>query len=533
MATHTAPANPASMAMRLFVVAVWFVGLAFILVTPPFEGFDETAHWSYVQEMADTGRGPTPGVDHLSRDVDVYPGPMRYGEIPPFEQTGRFTYRSFHPGRGLGGPTRFAQGHDLNWQSQHPPLYYAISVPVYRAMRRLGWVDHLLALRLFAFVLAFAGYVIGVLAVERYAGVADPELGPWAPVIVAAWPFLFPQFFPEFARLGNDSLCLLLASGVFALTLRRIAKSPEWIDAAGIGVMLGLGLLTKAFFAPIAFGIVAVLVLHALTLRRSQAYAQIGAMLALALLIGGGVYVQTFLKTGAFLSAPEYAQGHAASGASLSPLSPMRGLLAIPASLMWAGTWSLTRLPEIFLILPGATLVLITIGYVRRLPSLLRPPEAWTNAEILSWTPALIALPMIAGLVQHVFAWLAGATTLTPGWYLHILAAPLGLAAAMGWRRSWALTSSVGATLVFVTVSEVLNVSLYSGCAAKLGADKHFTFQGASCLIDPVRLSAIAHPMLALDVAAIGIVAGVLAISRLPRHAAKKDAAAPFELSQL
>jgi hypothetical protein len=516
------------MAMRLLVLAVWFVGLAFIAVTPPFEGFDETAHWSYIQQLADTGHGPAPRVDHLSRDVDLYPGPMRYGEVAPFEQTGRLTYRSFHAGGGLGGPTTFAQGRDLNWQSQHPPLYYALSAPVYQAVRGLGWVDHLFALRLFAFVLAFVGYVIGVLATDRYARLADTELGPWTGVIAAAWPFLFPQFFPEFARLGNDSLCLLLASCVFALMLRRLAKGPGWVDAAGVGVLLGLGLLTKAFFAPIAAGVGAVLVLHALSLRHPQAYAQIGATLALTLLIGGGVYMHTFLRTGAFLSAPEYAQGLAASPGSPDPLALLRGLFAIPGSLMWAGTWSLTRLPEVLLVLPGVSLVLITTGYVRRLPQLWRPPSAWTIAEILCWTPALIALPMIAGLVQHVFSWMAGATSLTPGWYLHILAGPLGLAAAMGWRQSWVLTASVGGTLVFVAVSELLNVSLYSGCAAKLGADKHFTFAGASCLIDPVKLSAIAHPGLALAAATVGVAAGVLALSRLPRNAPKEDTLIPF-----
>ena len=518
----------AELAMRLMVVAVWFIGLAFIAVTPPFEGFDETAHWSYIQQLADTGHGPAPLVDHLSRDVDAYPGPMRYEETPPFEQTGRLTYRSFHPGAGLGGPTRFAQGRDLNWQSQHPPLYYALSAPVYQAARGLSWVGHLFALRLFAFVLAFAGYVIGVLAADRYARVIDPELGPWTGAVAAAWPFLFPQFFPEFARLGNDSLCLLLASGVFALVLRRLAKGAGWVNAAGIGVLLGLGLLTKAFFAPIAAGVGAVLALRALKLRHRQAYAQIGAALALALLIGGGGYVQTFLKTGAFLSAPEYAQGLVASRASPSLRALVRGLLAIPGSLMWAGTWSLARLPEFLLILPGASLVLITAGYVRGLPSMWRPPAKWTNAEILKWAPALITLPMLAGLAQHVLSWMAGATSLTPGWYLHILAAPLGLAAAMGWRRSWVLTTSLGATLVFVAVSELLHVSLYSGCAAKLGADKHFSFQGASCLIDPVKLSAIAHPGLALAAAAVGIAAGVLAISRLPRRAPKEDALVPF-----
>ena len=517
------------MAMRLMVVAVWFIGLAFIATTPPFEGFDETAHWSYIQQIADTGHGPAPGVDHLSRDIDAYPGPMRYGEVPPFQQTGRLTYRSFHSGHSLGGPTWFAQGRDLNWQSQHPPLYYALSVPVYRAVRGLGWVDHLFALRLFAFVLAFGGYLIGVLAVERYAGRVDPELGSWTGAIVAGWPFLFPQFFPEFARLGNDSLCFLLASGMFALILRRLATGSGWVNAVGIGALLGLGLLTKAFFAPIALGVVAVLILHAMKLRNRQAFVEIVAALALALLIGAGVYVQMILKTGAFLSAPEYAQGLAPSPSSANPLAFARGLFAIPASLMWAGTWSLTRLPEVLLILPGATLVLITVGYVRRLPRVFRAPSAWTNAEILSWAPAMIVLPMLGGLVQHVFAWMLGTTSLTPGWYLHILAAPLGLAAAIGWRRSWALTVSIGTTLVFVAASELLNVSLYSGCAAKLAADKHFTFAGASCLIDPVRLSAIAHPGLALAAAAVGVLAGAVAVTQTPRAAPQSETLIPFD----
>jgi hypothetical protein len=34
------------------------IGLAQILVLPPWEGFDETAHYSYVQQLAETGRWP-------------------------------------------------------------------------------------------------------------------------------------------------------------------------------------------------------------------------------------------------------------------------------------------------------------------------------------------------------------------------------------------------------------------------------------------------------------------------------------------
>jgi hypothetical protein len=42
----------------VLLLAALFIGLAHIALLPPFEGFDETGHYSYIQQLADTGRSP-------------------------------------------------------------------------------------------------------------------------------------------------------------------------------------------------------------------------------------------------------------------------------------------------------------------------------------------------------------------------------------------------------------------------------------------------------------------------------------------
>ena len=60
-----------ALAAIVLLAASFFLGAAAILVTPPFEGADETAHYSYIQQLADTGHAPVPGKDGLSRDPEA------------------------------------------------------------------------------------------------------------------------------------------------------------------------------------------------------------------------------------------------------------------------------------------------------------------------------------------------------------------------------------------------------------------------------------------------------------------------------
>lgn len=503
----------------LLVASVWFIGLAFLAWLPPWEGFDETAHWSYIQQLADTGAAPRYGLDRLSADVDAYPGPMKYGEAPPFEATGRETYRSYRThgsSVSLGGPTHYAPGRTLNWQAQHPALYYALMAPIYRATSGLGWVNHFLALRLASFSLAFAGYVLGVGASVRWAQRATSPAIHWAGPVIAAWPFLFPQFFPEFARLGNDSLCLLIVGAAWSVLLRILQPGSSRVWAAALGVLLGAGLLTKAFFVPLGAGVGLLLLVRWFCERRAAQLSDLLVTCGMAAAIGGWWYLQKYLQTGSWTGSDEFirlnqAGGLASAAAHFSVAELGRGLAAIPATFVWAGTWSLARLPELLLIAPIGLLGVTLFEYGRSLLAQNLDPDPGLEARLVLWAPLALAGPMAAGLVYHIAAWMAGTAAVTPGWYFHILAAPLGLAVAMGWRRPLLLSTLTGATIVYTIAAWAFQLSMFSGCAAKLGQDKHYSLRGAGCFLDAHALSAITHPAMGAACFAVGVGLGLVA----------------------
>jgi hypothetical protein len=434
---------------------------------------------------------------------------MAYGTFPPFDRTGRQTYRGYRQaGRApiAGGPTRYVGADTLNWQAQHPPLYYALMAPLYRAAHGLGWIDHLLVLRLASFAMAFAGLAMGVMATVRLV----KPIPVWTGPIMAAWPFLFPQFFPEFARLGNDSLCLLLASVAWALLLRLLGGQGRWVSALLLGASLGLGLLSKAFFLPIGAGIAVMLAARWWTAGRPPALLGQAALAGLAALaLGAWWYIAKDLQTGALTGSDEFIRFHQAGGfgriiEAFSPMSLIRGLGVIPGTFAWAGTWSLTRLPEYLLIAPVLLLVLTMWSYIRGL----------SRSDLIGWAPLALAAPFIAGLVYHVVVGMSGIGAATPGWYLHILAAPLGLAVARGWTRPRLLAALAALTALYTAASWAFQLSMFSGCAAKLGDNKHYDLTGAGCFIDLRALSALGHPLLGLMCLAAGVVLAIAAASR-------------------
>src|ERR1051325_6381204 len=57
--------------VALLLAASLLLGLAHIALLPPWEGFDETAHYSYIEEVATTGRWPHVG-NTVSKNIDEY-----------------------------------------------------------------------------------------------------------------------------------------------------------------------------------------------------------------------------------------------------------------------------------------------------------------------------------------------------------------------------------------------------------------------------------------------------------------------------
>lgn len=520
-----------SVATWLLLAAVALLGIGQIAFLPPWEGFDEYAHWSSIQQIADTGTIPFYGRDHVSADVDHYAGPMPYASSAPFDRTGRPTYRSFRDSGGTlpDGPVdrAYVPGRELNWQAQHPPLYYALLAPVYRLVDRLPWPDHLLALRLASWTMVVAGLAAGILATARLA----PGWGSAAAPVMAGYPMLVPQFFPEMARLGNDSLCLLLTGAAWALLLKLMRADGRCRDAVLLGCILGAGLLTKAFFVPITAGVAAALLARHLLHRDRSLSADLVPCLLAAAAIGGLWYFRNFLVFDNLLGTNDFIRLSKAGGLraglaeNFSVLAYLRGLAAILGTYVWAGTWSLAQPPE-YVILPPALLVCLCTA--RWALALRRMPAA---TRLTAALPGFLVLPILGGLAYHLLTVIAetGRGAGTPGWYLHILAAPIGAVLALGWSRTRWFAALAAASAAVGAVGWGLQLSLFSGCATKSGSVKYYDLSGAPCLIDGNQLATLGHPVtgaLCMAVAVLLVGAALLASRRPMRPTAGQTASA-------
>lgn len=502
----------------ILLTAVFLAGVGVALILPPFEGADETAHWSYLQALADRHHPLVLGRDSLSADLQRYKGPRPYADTPPFEGNGGETYRGFHQhGGALDGakPGAFADSATINWEAQHPPLYYAALLPVFQLARGLDFKHGLEALRLVSWLIAFAGLAGGVAATAAFGGERLAKLTP----IMALWPFAAPQVFPSLARLGNDSLCLLEAAIAWTMLLllnHRLRQPIVWLLA---GLALGLGLLTKALFLPIVVGYVAFLVF--LGWRKGELREGLIAAAAtgvVALVVGGWWYLAQHQATGDLTGGQDFVQLKAQGGLmaglarNASPLAVARGLAAFVATFAWTGTWSLARPPEYFLVGPVLLVGLCLWNWGRSLS------YADRVEAVMDWAPAFLALPLVLSLLYHVLVFIAltGRGASTPGYYLHVLAAPLGLAFALGWYGGLMQRLLFGYTFGFTLAVWALQLSLFSGCAAKLGADPHYSFAGAACFLDGRQLAVLGEPVPALlcALAALGLLIYAAAVAQ-------------------
>ena len=73
------------------------LNIANVLFLPPYEGFDETAHYSYILFLSDQHK--IPDFLHTPLDATLEDGrrelPRPYASFPPFEVNGGITYSDF------------------------------------------------------------------------------------------------------------------------------------------------------------------------------------------------------------------------------------------------------------------------------------------------------------------------------------------------------------------------------------------------------------------------------------------------------
>ena len=296
-------ARPGALALVTILWAALLVG--WLQLTPLFRAADEPAHVDLVLRLADGGSYAAPGTLDLDPQVRasfplaglstaerpelaaLFPLPLTTTEVP--ERSASFDEL----------PVDERLTPYPNQMTQHPPLYYLLLAGLSRVLPGFdGWS---FPVQLGVLRLLSAGLL---LPVPLLAATAARRLGAGRPVCVTAavLPLAVPQLAHVGASVTNDALLVLLG-GAAALPLLAVSRGDtSRRTAAGLGVLLGLALLTKAWavgllaWAALAYGLA---LLGPARADRVRAVTSGALAAGVALLVGGWWWVANVVRYGA------------------------------------------------------------------------------------------------------------------------------------------------------------------------------------------------------------------------------------------
>ena len=161
------------------LLASLLIGLSHIAGLPPFEGIDETAHYSYIEQIAKTGTLPRIG-DKMRQDVQDVEGFFSSLSTTGPVVIGRPRYRNLFTAdaeiikrarqavkapRDL--PPTGEPGLWENWEAQHPPFYYALLTPAYLLSERWSLAGQLALLRGLSYFAAWLSLCLTVFVAAK------------------------------------------------------------------------------------------------------------------------------------------------------------------------------------------------------------------------------------------------------------------------------------------------------------------------------------------------------------------------------
>jgi hypothetical protein len=509
------------------LLASLLIGLAHVAGLPPFEGIDETAHYSYIEQIAKTGTLPHFG-DKLRQDADdelalleAAPGPrirsLLYhnvftadAEIIKRVREGVKTPRDPPP---AGKPATVR-----NWQAQHPPFYYALLTPAYLLSERWSLLGQLALLRGLSYFAAWLSLCLAVFVAAK----TFPAFGPGRAMIAAPalWPFVFPGWFPEMARLGNDSLvALLIACAVAVVTCAPTRRWSTWLL---LGAICGLGALTKATFLPFLAAI-ALLLLYR-TWRRDASPWQFLGFLATVMAVAGWWYIERSVETGMPFATTTGMDLRENGGfiAGLTRHFSIGALArAIPAaglSFLWGCTWSFVTPPLTALAPLVVMLLLIGGAYLFGFHSY----RMYTLVQITPLTLGFWALAISYPTLVEIALYgreKFGTSSYGghPGYYLHLLAPSLapviGIAiatVARNWLARTVVWLLLGYNIAFLFGATFMQFLYFAGCGSN-GSNRFNIASASTCWNEWQRLTdnldVLAYPLAAFWLAVGGAIA--------------------------
>lgn len=242
-------------------------GVAWSMLTPPYQVPDENAHLAYVQYVAESGNLPvrTPGREPYSSEQQAVLTALRLYEVigrannrPPL------TPREARPLRQAEQANLSRIGPDANNATENPPLYYTLAAGPYLLASAGDLLDRMAVVRLFSALL----YALAVLTIFLFLRELLPS-APWVWTIGGLLAALEPMAGFLSGGVTPDVALVLFSSLAVLGAARCLRRGPAPANAA----LLVLGTLAAVATKPIGLGMVpgaVVALLGAVVLHRDR-----------------------------------------------------------------------------------------------------------------------------------------------------------------------------------------------------------------------------------------------------------------------
>jgi 4-amino-4-deoxy-L-arabinose transferase-like glycosyltransferase len=275
-------------ASAVIVVLYLALGVAFSVVNPLFESPDEALNYANVRFFAEERRLPTVEPDARSK---AHHPPLYYvlgAAVSFWVPNERFEAVAARV-NPFWAPRMYEPGVDnKNLYLHDPGLESFPYVDVALGVHLVRWLSLLMG----------AGVVLLVRATARELFPRAHSLAVGAAALVAFNPmFLFIT-----ASVHDDALANLVAAATLYVTARYLTRGPTAGRAAGLGLLLGLGALTKLTCLLVAPTVALAFLWWPLRRRDRRSWLEAarlgGIALALALLVGGWWFVRNVVLYG-------------------------------------------------------------------------------------------------------------------------------------------------------------------------------------------------------------------------------------------
>jgi len=278
-------------------------------------------------------------------------------------------------------------------------------------------------IRMLAVILASFFIPIGYSAARHF--LASEKLA----IAVMAVISCMPELMVNICRVGNESLSLLVYTSL-TLTLLLAFEQPvglRFLPAAGL--LLGLGLVTKAYFltAVPALVLIAMLAAWRWWAERRRVTVRLGIALALALVISFPWYWRNHTLTGSWSGElNDAAAAHLNKSQLIATIPHVNwagGVVSVLLSHVWFGGWSFLKLQKPVYALFAGGMLLALLGLLKAVLNWRQQrPRLYTGAPAMGFVLGSLYAMFWLGLLYNVLVvYVNTGVSASDGWYMYAL----------------------------------------------------------------------------------------------------------------